>query len=365
MKIGILSMQKIHNYGSFLQAYSLKHLIEQCGHEVYFLDIENGKQLFQEEPAFNRFQYYLSKITGGHLIKAIQNVLFSRKMDAIHIKDFTEYLETDKKLNPGEILDLVFIGSDEVFNCTIPSPWGVSTQLLGNVENTRHVSTYAASAGTTTVDKIMKYGLTDDVSKSFEKIDHFSVRDANTADIVERFSEKKPVRHVDPVFLWDYDNAVPNHLHRKPYLLVYAYTNRIDDATEISAIQAFAKGHDLDVVSVGTQQRWCKYNIAASAFELLEYVKKASYIVTDTFHGTVFSIKFQKKFATIIRESNTQKLSDLLQHFGLEDHLASTDNLSAVLEKNVDADRISQLIQLEREKSVQYLKRVIEEASIL
>jgi len=73
---------------------------------------------------------------------------------------------------------------------------------------------------------------------------------------------------------------------------------------------------------------WCDKNVIGTPFEIVGYMKNADYIITDTFHGCAFFIKFQKAFASIIRESNKNKMSDLLIKFGLTDHLI--DNSSDI-----------------------------------
>ncbi len=360
MKVGIISMQKIHNYGSFLQALSLKMQMEARGHDVYFIDILPGKQIATLDTA-PVMKSTLAKFD-KYFFKRIENYLLFKKMATIHISDYTTYLETDKKLPEGEKFDLVIIGSDEVFNATTPSPWGFSTQLFGNVENAKKVVTYAASCGHTSYESALEYNITDEIAESMKNLKAVSVRDKNTFDFVEKITGKEPVINVDPVFISDYDKFIPTVSRKKPYLLVYAYANRINDEGEIKAIKDYAKKNNLEILCVGMQQRWCKNNISASAFELLGYVKNAECIVTDTFHGTVFSIKFNKKFAVLIRESNRNKLGGLLNHFGLmERSVPSPEKLEAVMEKPIDFKVVNEKIKEERQRSYDYLDKICEE----
>ena len=283
-------------------------------------------------------------------------------MAAIHISDYTTYLETDKKLPECEKFDLVIIGSDEVFNATTPSPWGFSTQLFGNVENAKKVVTYAASCGHTSYESALKYKIIDEIADSMKNLAAVSVRDENTFNFVKKITGQEPISNVDPVFISDYDKFIPEVSRKKPYLLVYAYANRINDEGEIKAIKDYAKKNGLEILCVGMQQRWCKNNISASAFELLGYVKNAACVVTDTFHGTVFSIKFNKKFGVLIRESNRNKLGGLLNHFNLMDRSISTpEMLEDVMEKPVAFDVVNAKIENERQRSYSYLDKICEE----
>lgn len=355
MKIGILSMQKIMNYGSFLQALSLKMQFEQRGHEVYFIDIESGRQIVQPDA---RKPSMMSKLD-RHFFKRIGNLLLTRKMNQIHVNDYTRYLLTDKKLEQGEMFDLVVIGSDEVFNATIPSRWGFSKQLFGQVSNARKVVTYAASCGSTTLESVRRYAIDGEIAETMKNLSAISVRDQNSADFVTGLTGRIPQIHVDPVFLADYDSYIPEGSVKKPYMLVYAYVNRISDEREIAAIKAYAKERNLQTVSVGTQQRWCDRNVAANAFELLNWVRNAECIVTDTFHGSVFSMKYNKKFVTLIRDSNRNKLGGLLQQFGLVSRsVDDVTQFAKAMDAPVAYAEVNSLIAQEQLRSTEYLDQI-------
>jgi hypothetical protein len=356
MNIGILSMQKIHNYGSFLQALSLKLQFEARGHAVYFIDILPGKQIAEIEAP--EHISLLSKID-KYFFKRIENYLLSKKMTAIHISDYETYLETGKVLPQGESFDLVVIGSDEVFNATTPSRWGFSPQLFGKVDNAKCVVTYAASCGHTTFEAAEKYGIIKELQDAMQELKHISVRDENTADFVRKLLGKEPEMHVDPVLISSFDAFIPEPPKRKPYVLVYAYGNRIHDKKEIAAIKQYAKKHKLDILCVGMQQRWCKHNIPATGFELLSYVKGAACVVTDTFHGTVFSIKYNKKFVSLIRDSNRNKLGGLLRQFGLlERSVADLNAFDAALDAPIDFDALNSKIEDQRQKAYSYIDMI-------
>ena len=355
MKIGILSMQKILNYGSFLQALSLKMQFEQRGHEVYFIDIIPGRKLFDEKPA----KANLLKKFDRYFFKRIENFLLARKMATIHISDYEKYLDTCKYLPDDQRFDLVVIGSDEVFNATTPSGWGFTTQLFGDVKNADRVVTYAASCGNTTFGKANEYGITSEISKAMARVESISVRDVNTKDFVESITGRSAQLNVDPVFISDFDEFLPCVKRKKPYMLVYAYSNRICDKEEIKAIKSYAKEKDLDILCVGMQQRWCNNNIPASAFELLSYVKGAECVVTDTFHGTVFSIKYNKRFVSFVRDSNQNKLGGLLEQFELTQR--GVDDMSRfgdVLDSPTDYSVVNGIIDRERQRSYAYLDMV-------
>lgn len=359
MKIGILSMQKIHNYGSFLQALSLKMQLEERGHDVYFVDIQPGRQVV-ESPVVE--QGSLLRKLDRHALKRLEHYLQFRKMAKLHIADQKAYLQIGKKLPNDEKFDLVIIGSDEVFHATAVSPWGFTEQLFGKVDNAERVATYAASCGQTTYEAAEKYGIVEAIGESMKNLCGLSVRDRNTAEFVERITGKTPLRHLDPVFISDYDRFIPDAPKQKPYLLVYAYANRINDEQEVASIRKYAKQHGLQTVSVGMYQRWCDRNVTASGFELLSYMRHAQAVVTDTFHGTVFSIKLNKQFATLVRDSNSNKLCGLLDQFGLTDRAVQNPaDLSQILKQPVDYAPVNVYIQQEQERTAAYLDSITKE----
>ena len=96
---------------------------------------------------------------------------------------------------------------------------------------------------------------------------------------------------------------------------------------------------------------------------MLGYFSEAKYIITDTFHGSIFSIINHKKFVSIIRKSteqssgNAQKLGFLLKQLNLEDRLIdSMEDLSEKLVNDIDYEKVDKIREEEREKTLNYLK---------
>lgn len=362
MVVGILSMQRIRNYGSFLQALSLKMQFENLGHEVHFIDIEPGKQIcpeIKDELKENTVSYLAKKLFSKDALTKAKHYFFHNKMCKIHDSDYENYLDNKNIENLKNGYDLVVIGSDEVFNCCTPSWWGFSPQLFGDVKNAKHVVTYGASCGTTDYDIVCKYGIEKELKAAMGRLEAISVRDNNTFEFVKSITGKEPVLHLDPVFLSDYPE-VEFEKPKKPYLLVYAYSNRISDKAEIKRIKDYAKKNNLDMICVGQHQAWCKKRIIAAGFELLQYVKNAEAVITDTFHGTVFSIKYNKKFGTIVRDSNNNKLRGLLETLELTERILQTDDFSKVMDKPVDFAKTNELIEQYKNKAKEYFEKILE-----
>lgn len=351
MKVGILSMQRVVNYGSFLQAYALKKTIESLGHQCEFIDIEQGK-IF---PELKRTPIFLLKKFFDRFLKHdfITRILYAKKLQSRFQNEFFVILGIN--IHTIKHFDTVVIGSDEVFNFAQHSSWGYTSQLYGRVKNADKIISYAASFGHTTWDDVCHYGVGDDIANSLRHLSAISVRDENSSDIIERLIHVISPRHVDPVLMFDFAPYIV-HCEEKDYLIVYAYPNRIKDREEIASITSFAKKHNKKIISIGSYFSWADKTVIPNPFEVLGYICHADFIITDTFHGSVMSLKFNRQFATLIRSSNKQKIESLLSQFNLIDRAVSNlEQLETILLKPVQYAKINALLDNEVARSIDYL----------
>lgn len=351
MNIGILSMQKVMNYGSFLQSFALKKTLEGLGHRCEFIDIKQGLVLPGLDRSFSFFaRKALDRYFKWDLFKRIH---YTREFQKRFKHEFFKMLGIDVKQISH--FDVVVIGSDEVFNFAQCVPWGFTTQLYGMVENTNKVISYAASFGHTTIDNIEYYGVRDEIKKALSSLSSISVRDQNSFDIIKNLTGKEPFLHVDPVLMFDYEPYV-KVINRSNYIIVYTYPNRIKEEKEIESICAFARKEGKKLISIGFYLPWCDETVIPDPFEVLDYIKSADYIITDTFHGCVMSLKFNKKFAALVRDSNKQKMLSLLSQFHLEGRIVDQSaNLEEKLYSISDYDFVNSVLKKEHMYSMDYL----------
>ena len=357
MKVGIMSMQRIKNYGSFLQAYGLKMTIENLGHEVVFVDYKIENPIVPSY--YDKGVIYRSAREVYHMIK---RVVYKKKiLSGLFDMKYFAMLGLSEKRKFRTKVDVLVIGSDEVFNCLQTNPnVGYSKELFGKDNNAGKVISYAASCGHTTLEGLKKYGIDSEVGELLSAFSSISVRDINSFGVVKELTGIPRVINVDPVIISDFDKLIPSQSGLKNYILIYAYGNRINSEVEINAIKRFAEKYNKILVSVGTHQKWTDLKLEADPFKLLAYVKGADYIITDTFHGSIYSIKYNRPFTTIIRESNKQKLRDLLQRFSVEDReVRDMDKLEEILLRPINFNEVNRIIGVETEKSIRYLKENI------
>ncbi len=343
-------MQRVINYGSYLQAYSLKKTIEKLGYDVFFVDIESGKQLITRNRGSSEKR---KPVIIKGIIKRVQHMIYKEKRAKAFNDHYFSEISIDKPILEEEC-DMLVIGSDEVFNCCQPSPWGVSLQLFGRTK--KPSITYAASAGYSNIKKIRELGIEQDIVNSLRNFKAISVRDRNTFELINNLGFACQ-RNLDPVLIFDWNQVIKGASHNfTNYILVYSYDNRISNVEEIAAIKQFAKKEKKELISFGFYQRWCDRNVMCSPLELICFFDSADFIITDTFHGTVISIKRNKKFATIVRDSNTNKITDLLEQFELEDRIVKKmESLETVIKKEIDYTIINKKIESETERSINYL----------
>lgn len=367
MNIGIMSMQRIINYGSFLQAYGLKKTIENMGHTVTFVDYRVGEPLVSETLSSN--QKFESKFKRMMKVLLSPSYRANRKQSIDSSNAFSNFRNTfqnewlpilgvtDERVYSPK-LDVLVIGSDEVFNCTQSnSDVGYSPQLFGYENNAEKLITYAASFGSTTIEKLDKYGKTTEISDLLKEFDAISVRDKNSHNIVKALTAVDPIDSIDPVLLYDFSREIDNiDVDLSDYIVVYAYSERINK-TEAEAIQAFAHSKGKKTLSIGVKQSFTDLYINVDPFTLLAYIKNADYVITDTFHGTVFSIKYQIPFVTLIRPSNKEKLSDLLEKFDLNCRTVNdVNNIEDVCTDKIDKLHILNLLKSYKKGAITYLR---------
>lgn len=357
-KIGILSMQRIVNYGSFMQALGLKILIESWGYEVVFVDYHVGNY-FSKKNIKNTLLYKRIR----EILSFLKPIEINEQADAL--KSQYNILGLEKKYHYRTKVDTLIIGSDEVFNyiqkgeCVRCSP-----ELLGANNRAGKVISYAASCGNLSLKRLEKNNKVEEFRYYVSKISTISVRDKNTYDLVYNLTGIKPFMHLDPVLISDFSNFATDNVNMDNYILVYGYTDRFTEE-EGKAICMYAEKMGKNLYSLGGKQSFCEKNICCPPLEVLAYFHHADLIITDTFHGTIFSIVTERNVVVIVRdgeEGNVSKLNYLLAQLDIEyKKLNSIEQLETIIEYSINYDKIHKLRKREREKSINYLKHELEE----
>lgn len=356
MKIAILSMQRIVNFGSVLQAYSLRELVREItGINADFLDIEDAPAIPSRRSIQEDIDYEAPAAYSKCIFQRVKRRIIS-KLSFCNKKLIKKFMADELCLNEHNsqnIYDHVIIGSDEVFNHTK----GIRLQLHGDVKQAKHVFTYAASCGSARFEDISPQSVKV-VQEAMRGLAAVSVRDSVTQIYAENLYDGEILRHLDPVLMGNLYRRTPKRVPLKKYLLIYAYGQRIRTIEEIDAIKSFAKEKGLKILAIGGSQFWCDLYLPVSPLRALDYFHYAEYVITDTFHGAIFSIINKRKFAVIVRKTNQGKLTALLEDLGLESQrLTDLSELTRTLEREIQYDAVDKILNHERERTRVYLKK--------
>lgn len=359
-------MQRIANYGSFLQAYGLKHILEDIGCDVQFVDYHPGETLIPADDGTG-IKRKLSKVMDVFKYSApLKEKIRFIKYKKNYASNYYPYLGINDQMNYSPELDLLVIGSDEVFNCVQNNTnVGFSPELFGERNNAKRVVTYAASFGNTTEEKLKKYEVADKVGAWLKKMDAISVRDTNSGKVVEAVSGVKPEYHLDPVLAYNFMEKcsdIPTSVPEEKYMILYGYSCRFSKE-ECKQIRAYAKKRGLKIFCIGGVQDACDKFIDCNPFQVIAYFRHADCVVTDTFHGTIMSVITHRQFASVVRSvgyGNSEKMTDLLGRLGLSNRVVgSLEELPEMLKKKIDYTAVDKVIGKERKRSHEYLERQI------
>lgn len=381
-RIGIMSMQRVKNYGSFLQAFALKKILEDISQEeVSFVDFhtEHGIKDSAKESLDalkkNKFKYQMLSISSKLLkIGVHNNLIHSQKViDRVNLFEFYDLyckrfedefwsiLGLNKSMNYSTQLDVLVIGSDEVFNYVEAQKAGYSDELFGYNQNADSIISFAGSFGCTRYEDLKQNEYTQKLKDYFIKFNAISVRDRNSKGIIEHLIGKECAYHLDPVLHFDYSEYMPNLSHSRPYLAVYAYSGLAEEYKEV--IRSYAQKHNLEILCFMGYQNGLGKFMNVSPFELLAYMKDAECIVTTTFHGSVFSVKYNKRFCAIVQHrkgtgyGNDEKLGDLLNRVNLSKKMIDRpEQVEKELDDQIEYSFVNEYVSECVQDGIDYLK---------
>lgn len=365
MKYGIITHYDVHNHGATLQLNALKLALKSLGVEAKALQFDKNYDFMGRELKA-KYEFGIKSI--GVYIKFLFerglgctwfNYVKKGKLDGFRksaelIGEY--YSECDE-------LDGVAIGSDEVFALhTGPTP-----VFFGHALPSKKVFAYGGCFGPTTIDEVDRLHCRAFVTSGLQSLCGLGMRDQNSIRITRELIGKEPELVCDPVILYGYEQelkGLPKPMQEK-YMIVYSYDNYLNENYEVEAIKAYAKKHDLKVVSAGFYHKWVDKNANVDPIELLNWFQHAECVVTNTFHGCVMSIITGREMAVKPRKGtsthdNANKLFNLMQEYEISDRVIDDQmRLDEVFARQVKWEAVNQQIKERRDCSMDYLKRMI------
>lgn len=358
MKIGIITWYKVDNYGAALLAYAMQRVFEGLGHQVVFLRYtrKTTVQLAQINSGFTKLMRFLRNQT--------PNRIASKKCAEKKSKAFQDF--RDKYLSIGDYynrendLDIVVVGSDQIFDCK----YEYNEFQYGKGVKCNNVIAYAPSFGETNLASIIDHVNRKEIQESLLRFRALSSRDENTFNIINHLTGNKPAMVIDPVLLYGFASEKTDWNQKiidDSYLLVYAWGGTTGSKEFAVSITNFARKNRLRTVSVGDRRPWCDYNFAsASPKEFFQLFSNTSMVITNMFHGTCFSILLNKPFYSLAMPHNKNKLEGLLQQFNLQNQIIyDVKTITNVGIPSVNFAELNKNIELEQSESMKYLCKVL------
>lgn len=313
-KIGILTFHRTYNYGAYLQAFALSKYLNAKIIDYYCKNVYKYHKIIK--PLRRNILKYCTDLlsTFFHLKKVLKRKKnFEKAINYLNILPFS-----GSNINN---LEYLITGSDQVWNHDIVGEISdVYTLNIGKKDIIR--ISYAASIGN--ANDIQKYKL--EYLTKLDTIDYISVREKSLVKPLEKLLNKKVVNVVDPTLLLN-SKEWNNYLDKKeliPDNYIFAYVVE-PDKEFIKAVNFLIENTGCKVVHAGLKNPGFKGEVisiyTAGPFSFVNYIKNAKYVVTTSFHATVFSIIFHKDFYTIPHKKTGSRVTGILEQLKLESRI--------------------------------------------
>ena len=367
MKIGILTFHRADNLGALLQVYALQKKIEDLGYEAVIID-------YRCKTIEDAYVYSVVPKIRKNIIKwfwslLVVNPKLNEKCDncAMFRNNYLKitepvYTEVDRK-KIQESFDVVITGSDQIWNENLTGgkdDW----YCFKKVEelHTRVIS-YGASVGNISHFQNV-FELYESNLRNYYRI---SVREKEVGIFLSKELNKDVQKVIDPTMLieqstWDELVDKSKYVIKEKYILYYdvemnsvamAVAKKIASAKKVKLVH-FNESIEMNFRGKYVQQ--------SGPCEFLALIKNAEYIVTSSFHATVFAILFKKKFVTIPHQTTGSRVRCLLEDINLVSRMVCSLNDFSLdtIDKSINYFDVEKKIDLLRKESVTWLKSSLE-----
>lgn len=373
MKIAILTLPISINYGGILQAYALQSVLDKLGHNTCFLNLR-----YKKNPFWLRFLVECKRIVYLFLFNKVTNL--SSKERRLITKDISRFVSENIKLGrplytqkelyrecKKQKVNLIVYGSDQIWRpAYAPDIYCYYGSFVrGDV---RQIS-YAASFG---IKSAMEYN-SEHLQKCSELIKSFSaisVREDSGIDICRDNFNVLAECHLDPTLLLTIENyreliANADTKKTKGNLLVYILDETketkelVSKIVEAKSLTPFYLNLNVHDTTIPVEKR-----ILPSVEQWLRGFDEADYVLTDSFHGCIFSILFKKQFVSLGNKvRGMERFESLLKKFALEDRLVNIDSYeniySLLFYRKIQYEKVYDILNKERDHAYSFLRYAI------
>lgn len=369
-KIGIITMHKVLNYGSALQAYALQKVLENMGNKVEIIDyIYPNKYHIKCHNAHRKiWRRCASKIFScfrRDLYKARRATLNSFYKEHLHLSK--TYHSRDELINNPPIYDIYMTGSDQVWN---PQSIHEDTSFMLSFIDSPNKVAYAAS--------FAKGEISEEYKKLYaaelHKYKRIFMREQKGCDIVKNLTGKQAEVVLDPTLLLNSEQwmefAKHSEMHiKEPYILVYVLGYSFNVYPYMyELIDYVQKITGLKLVILNMSDKYVKKLSNkmlvkdASIYDFVKLFSRASMVITDSFHGTAFSLNMNVPFYSVINHTDgaDTRIVDLLTLTGENARIIRKDSNYKIMNfemKSPDKNILELLRESSKNKLSELLKK--------
>ena len=344
------------NYGAVLQAFALHKAIMDTGAPCSVID-------------YNRKTHHRNYLTipktslKGFVYQCLQypkKWKLHRKFDRFTTskmrltKTFNGYPAISKTDFESDAAFVV--GSDQIWNCQMTND---NTHYYLDFTESKNKYSYAASLG---VSDIADWKNKETLGSLLREFRAISVREESAADILQQEFGLSSTVVCDPTFLLTEEQWAPiiPNINRKPYVLLFMFSR---NETVIRAAKELAAAHQLQLINIPYMLKHISgaKNVGnLSPEEFLAYIKNASYVFTDSFHGFALSLNFNKQvWVALSNTKRNSRILDLANRYGIA-HRIVTDTVSKT---DIDYVAVNEKIDADRQHSLNFLQEILHDAN--
>lgn len=366
MKIAVTTLHHVRNYGSLLQTYATQKTFEKLGHSCEIVDfIPRGLTLkygiLTIKSQGNFVKDFARKAVAATTFSVQQSTMIRFLKKNVSLSKNTYHTFEDLKNNPP-LADAYISGSDQIWNTqNYNLPDDVKGYYLQFVPQGKIKLAYASSIGKDEFSKEEKINVKEYL-KDFKAI---SVREKSAVDMLSEIGIDNAEHVLDPTLLLskkEWLEFLGEHKKEKePFIFVYNLNRNVN--VKQFALQ-LAKEKNLKIVNFSDTldfMRGAKNRIHNTVYDFLYYLANAEYVVTDSFHGTAFSINLGKQFVSFAAPRFNSRLLSILELFELEDRfLTEFDGSCDAIYKEIDRNKVEKKLEEERTRCLDFLKNGLE-----
>ncbi len=362
-KVGILTFHRAINYGAVLQAYALNESIKNIGYAPVTIDYKNPHIEKIYDPIHFNYRS-LKSFIGGVLTynrRQKKKKSFEDFRTKFFVLDQISDLYDKKYIKHLNLYKKFLTGSDQVWNYAHTQ--FDKAYFLDFISDSSKKNSYAASFGFDWIP--VEY--VADYKKLLEDFNHISVREEQGAAIIKRLLNRKAEVVLDPTMLLSKNDWVKisedYRREKRDYILIYQVATSqslLDFAVNLSK----ETNREIICISDALRKRIkATYVAGVGPQEFLGLLKNAKYIITNSFHGTAFSINFNKLFFVEMLPPPAKvnsRLENILDTFNLRSRQIINGNNDNIFNE-IDYTTVNKKLELERQRSLNYLKRILDE----